>query len=98
MEEAPTRPFGRGQNPLLLEQAPIETTAIILVLARDGRETARLRTWILVPHDPRFRDFNGDGRNSNADLTAASARWPFSDWDADGETGFTVLDLLHVAR
>lgn len=73
-----------------------ETTRIAVAVHDAQSEVQRTEALVLVAPDMRFRDLNGDGCNTVADLNEALSAWRGQDFDADGDGRTTVLDLFYI--
>ena len=85
-------------NPYIAPALFMETTTIqLLVTDALSREAVLVSALILVPENPAFADYNGDGCNTPADFFAATSEWrtPMA-LDADGDDRSSILDLLYI--
>lgn len=73
-----------------------ETTRIAVAVHDAASEVQRTEALVLVAPDMRFRDLNGDGCNTSADLIEALGAWRGEELDADGDGRTTVLDLFYI--
>ncbi|CAM2068466.1 PKD domain-containing protein [Sulfidibacter corallicola] len=94
--DRPDSPFGFDENPISLDGTITTSTDFQFVFLQGGENTRHLNTRLLVARNPRFRDFNGDGRHSFDDLLTALPFWGLATPDADGDEKLTVLDLYYI--
>jgi len=93
--------FPADQNPIVLKAphpAPAETTDY-RVEVTDQRETIVRTVRVLVPLNPQYRDYDGDGANTLHDLWALIQLWGtvFPDHDDPNADGIlNVQDFLYI--
>lgn len=88
--------FGVNVNPILLDPPPAATTTY-QVLATEAAGEDDHQIMVLVPGNPLYIDYNGDGCNTLEDLWLLGESWtvPASN-DANGDGVINVLDMIYI--
>ena len=85
--------FGLNQEWVVIDPMLTETT-VFEVTATDGQGTNAARATVLVPENPVYSDYNGDGCNSVEDLYLLLQDWLAVILNADDPNGDGFIDIL----